>query len=196
MKILIIDNYDSFTYNLYQYAGELLEKRGEPFELDVIRNDEMTLDEIRNKNYDKIVISPGPGEPSLKEYFGVCADVITEIGKKTPVLGVCLGMQGIAWLFGGKVQRAILPMHGKTSKISHDEKGVFAGLPQDIEVMRYHSLVVKIENPENLEITSKTEDGEIMGIRHRQLPIEGIQFHPESFGTEGGMEMLANFLFS
>ena len=125
MKILIIDNYDSFTYNLYQYVGELLTIAAKPFTLDVVRNDELSLDEIQKRAYNRIIISPGPGEPSDKAYFGVCADVITELGKTTPVLGVCLGMQGMAHYFGGKVVRAEKPMHGKTSTITHDGKGVF-----------------------------------------------------------------------
>lgn len=199
MKVLIIDNYDSFTYNLYQYAGEILENKKDIFQLDVIRNDELTFDEIFNRKYDRIIISPGPGEPSNKDYFGVCSDVITKIGLTTPILGVCLGMQGIAHLFGGKVVRAKEPMHGKTSQIIHDENGVFKNLPQNIQVMRYHSLITEIpENSNELLITAKVagkNDGEIMGLRHKKYPIEGIQFHPESFATEGGMEMLENFLF-
>lgn len=197
MKTLILDNYDSFTYNLYQYVGELLENSGNPFQLDVFRNDEITLAEIQNKKYERIIISPGPGDPSDSEYFGVCADVLLKTGKTTPVLGVCLGMQGIAHYFGGKVIRANLPMHGKTSKITHDGKGVFKGLPQNIEVMRYHSLIAEIATlPTELEITARTESGsEIMGLRHKSYPIEGIQFHPESFATEGGINMIGNFLF-
>src|SRR5688572_18918991 len=125
MKVLIIDNYDSFTYNLYQYVGEILTAAGKPFTLDVVRNDGITLDEIKTRQYDRIIISPGPGDPADKKYFGVCAEVITEVGKKTPVLGVCLGMQGIAHYFGGKVVRAKEPKHGKTSIVTHDGKGVF-----------------------------------------------------------------------
>ena len=133
-------------------------------------------------------------------YFGVCADVLTKIGKETPVLGVCLGMQGIAYYFGGKVVRAKVPMHGKTSMITHDKKGVFQGLAQDLEVMRYHSLVADSDSlPDVLEKTAvvkgNSEESEIMGLRHKQYPIEGIQFHPESFATEGGKQMLSNFLF-
>jgi anthranilate synthase/aminodeoxychorismate synthase-like glutamine amidotransferase len=196
MRILIIDNYDSFTYNLYQYVGEILTNTGKKFSVDVVRNDEISLAAIQKKKYNRIIISPGPGDPSNKKYFGVCADVITKLGKKTPVLGVCLGMQGIAHYFGGKVVRANLPMHGKTSVIEHDGSGVFAGLPQGIEVMRYHSLVAEKESlPKALSVTATAKDtGEIMGLRHTKYPIEGIQFHPESFATEGGKQIIKNFL--
>lgn len=197
MKILLIDNYDSFTYNLYQYVGEILQGKLESFTIDVIRNDQITLQEIGDRKYDKIIISPGPGDPKDKTYFGVCAKVLTELGQTTPILGVCLGMQGIAHYFGGKVTRAKLPMHGKTSIIKHDGKGVFKSLPQNLEVMRYHSLVADSKSiPACLEISSKSLDSdEIMGLRHKKYPIEGIQFHPESFATEGGKLILENFLF-
>lgn len=206
MKILIIDNYDSFTFNLYQYVGEILQKVTGRFTIDVVRNDAITVAEIKKRKYDRIILSPGPGDPSDKSYFGVCAEVLLDIGKKTPVLGVCLGMQGMAHYFGGKVIRAKLPMHGKTSIIVHDGKGVFAGIPQRIEVMRYHSLVVERESlPDCLEISAEVchsiallqndKTGEIMGLRHKIYPIEGIQFHPESFATEAGKKMLSNFLF-
>jgi len=197
MKVLIIDNYDSFTFNLYQYIGELLSKKEKDFVLDVVRNDEITLAEIKKRRYDKIILSPGPGDPSDKAYFGVCADVITQLGKEIPVLGVCLGMQGIAHYYGGKVIRAKVPMHGKTSVIQHDGRGVFQDLPQNLSVMRYHSLIVEKESlPDVLAITATTKDtGEIMGLRHKTYPIEGIQFHPESFATEGGKKLLENFLF-
>lgn len=196
MKILIIDNYDSFTYNLYQYVGEILTSAQKKFTLDVARNDEISLNEIKKRKYNRIIISPGPGDPSDKKYFGVCADVITKLGKKTPVLGVCLGMQGVAHYFGGRVVRAKLPMHGKTSVIKHDGKGVFAALPQGIEVMRYHSLVAdESALPKTLVVTARAEDtDEIMGLRHTKYPIEGIQFHPESFATEGGKQIIRNFL--
>jgi anthranilate synthase component 2 len=207
MKVLIIDNYDSFTYNLYQYAGEILStpltppltkgrKGGVSFTLDVTRNDELALAQIKKARYDRIIISPGPGSPNDPAYFGVCADVILQLGATTPLLGVCLGMQGIAHYFGGRVIRARVPMHGKTRIITHDGKGVFAGLPQGLEVMRYHSLVVDPARvPDELEITARTkESDEIMGLRHRRYPIEGIQFHPESFATEGGKQMVKNFL--
>lgn len=198
MKVLLIDNYDSFTYNLFQYTGEILSRETSPFVLDVVRNDEKSIDEIRELGYDRIVISPGPGDPMDRNYFGVCSDVILELGRKTPILGVCLGLQGIAYYFGGKIVRAKVPKHGKTDTIEHDEKGVFTGLPQNIEVMRYHSLVVeKSSIPDCLTTTAKVnsdDSAEIMGLRHKEFPIEGIQFHPESFATEGGMKMIENFL--
>ncbi len=198
MKVLIIDNYDSFTYNLYQYVGELLEEQCATYVLDVIRNDEKTLEQIAASKYDKIIISPGPGHPADAAYFGVCADVLLKLGKQTPILGVCLGMQGIAHYFGGKIIRAKVPMHGKTSPIDHDGMGVFRNLPQKIEVMRYHSLIAdEASLPADLVITARASDGvgEVMGLRHKVYPIEGIQFHPESFGTEGGKRILENFLF-
>ncbi len=215
MKTLIIDNYDSFTYNLYQYVGELLSKNGSPVVLHVVRNDEITLEEIYQRGYQRIIISPGPGDPSDPSYFGVCSQVLLQVGKTVPTLGVCLGMQGLGYYFGGQVIRAKLPMHGKTSQIKHNAQGVFANLPQKLEVMRYHSLVVNPQTlPESLEITAVTSNDpslsgldlstliskhldaiEIMGLRHKHYPIEGVQFHPESFATEGGMTMLANFLF-
>jgi anthranilate synthase component 2 len=180
--------------------------------VDVVRNNEITVAEIRKRNYNRIIISPGPGRPEKSAYFGVNGEVLTTLGKEIPILGVCLGMQGIAYYFGGKVVRAKKPMHGKTSIIKHDAKGVFAGLPQGLEVMRYHSLIVEASSlPEVLEVTAVVSEGkeisnfqfpisnlkeiEIMGIRHKKYPIEGIQFHPESFGTEGGKKMIENFLF-
>ena len=195
MKILIIDNYDSFTFNLYQYCGEILEEISENFEVEVIRNDEKTLSEIKKNNYDRIIISPGPGAPDDPKYFGVCGKVINTLGLTIPVLGVCLGMQGIGYFFGGKVIQAKVPTHGKTSTIKHTGSGIFSNLPQDIEIMRYHSLIVEKESiPKILEITAETPEGEIMGLRHKNFPIEGIQFHPESFATEGGKQILKNFL--
>jgi anthranilate synthase/aminodeoxychorismate synthase-like glutamine amidotransferase len=195
MKILILDNYDSFTYNLYQYVGEILTQKSEPFTLEVIRNDGITLAEIKKRGYDRIVISPGPGDPSDAAYFGVCADVLKNI-TTTPILGVCLGMQGIAHYFGGNVIRAEKPMHGKTSNVSHDGESVFAGLPQGIKVMRYHSLVADPASlPKDLVVSATSQDSkEIMGLRHAKYPIEGIQFHPESFATEGGKKILENFI--
>lgn len=215
MNVLIIDNYDSFTFNLYQYVGEILHTEPGQEHADskvtVKRNNQITLDEIKQQNYDRIIISPGPGSPDDPAYFGVCAEVIKELGPSVPVLGVCLGMQGIAYVFGGDVVRAGVPMHGKTSPIRHDGRGVYKGLPQDIEIMRYHSLMVKAETlPECLEITSVVSNEqlhndsliecvnkgeEIMGVRHKHYPIQGVQFHPESFATEGAKRLLANFLF-
>lgn len=218
MKVYIIDNYDSFTYNLYQFIGEVLEteqSRGaiSDFEVIVKRNDEVSLDDIRQAAPDRVIISPGPGSPEDKAYFGVCADVIREIGKQTPLMGVCLGMQGICHVFGGKVVKAPLPMHGKTSPISHNGEGVFHDIPDQLEVMRYHSLIAEAESfPEELEVTAsvgtlsaedfadiaqihKGGEFEIMGVRHKHYPIQGIQFHPESFATEGGKDLIRNFLF-
>ncbi len=218
MKVYMIDNYDSFTYNLYQFIGEVLEsevQQGnlESFEIIVKRNDEVTLDQVAAEQPDRIIISPGPGSPDDPAYFGVCADVIKELGKTTPLLGVCLGMQGIVHCFGGKVVKAPLPMHGKISPINHNQEGVFANTPNQLEVMRYHSLIAEAETlPECLDVTAavgnltadKFSDRhqlkaggefEIMGVKHRDYPIHGIQFHPESFATEGGKELVKNFLF-
>ena len=196
MKILIIDNFDSFTFNLCQYIGEILTEKVATSEVVVKRNNKITVEEIHQQKFDKIVISPGPGDPSDREYFGVCPEVISEIGKFIPVLGICLGMQGIGHYYGGKVIRAKKPMHGKTSIIFHDGKGVFANLPQNREGMRYHSLVVEKESfPDDLVVTAMSKDTkEIMGLRHKTYPIEGIQFHPESIFTKSGKQMLTNFL--
>ena len=183
--ILLIDNYDSFTYNLAQFLGQLGEK------LEVHRNDQITLDQIAAKKPDRIVISPGPGEP---QNAGICIDVIREFTGKIPILGVCLGHQAIGYAFGGKVVRAPSLMHGKTSRIHHDNKTIFRKLPQDFVATRYHSLIVQKKGlPRELEISAET-DGLIMGLRHRKLPLEGVQFHPESVLTEVGMQMLRNFL--
>lgn len=205
LKLLLIDNYDSFTYNLYQYIGETLLNKGLAFAIDVFRNDAITLTEITKRQYDKIIISPGPGDPRDAAYFGVCSEVITDLGRTTPVLGVCLGMQGIASSWGGIIKNAVKPMHGKSSIIAHDEQGLFQGLPQQLDIMRYHSLVVDRKMlPDCLEITAVVasfrkgagmDEGEIMGLRHKRYPVEGIQFHPESFATEGGKKLLENFLF-
>ena len=212
MNVLIIDNYDSFTFNLYQYVGEILQTLSDDKETSVIvkRNNEITLAEIEEMNLDRIIISPGPGSPDDPAYFGICADVIETLGKTIPLLGVCLGMQGIAHVFGGDVIRASVPMHGKVSSIRHDGKGIYQGLPQALEIMRYHSLVVKADTlPDCLQITSvvtNADNGEldfdksalsgdeIMGLRHKDYPIQGVQFHPESFATEGAKRLLSNFL--
>ena len=190
MKTLIIDNYDSFTYNLYQYVGML---GGNPV---VARNDAITLSDVRAGGYTHIIISPGPGDSTDPRYFGVCKDVILECGKMTPVLGVCLGHQGIITAFGGRVVRAPVVRHGKASLIAHEGKGIFRGVSSPLQGMRYHSLIGERESlPTCLEITATAKDDEqIMGVRHRQFPIEGIQFHPESIGTESGMQLLENFL--
>jgi anthranilate synthase component 2 len=219
MKILIIDNYDSFTFNLYQFIGEVLEteqRHGdlESFDIVVKRNDEITLEQVIQLNPDRVIISPGPGTPEDEAYFGVCAEVIKILGKTTPLLGVCLGMQGIVHCFGGNIIKAPLPMHGKISPVNHDNTGVFKDLPDQLEVMRYHSLIANNEtlptclrvNSTVGELTQKDFDNreklttmgdfEIMGVEHKDYPIYGIQFHPESFATEGGKDLIRNFLFA
>ena len=184
--ILVIDNYDSFTYNLVQYLGEL------GAELDVRRNDEVTIEEIESRLPDKILISPGPGTPTEA---GVSLQVIERFGGRIPILGVCLGHQAIGQVFGGRVVRAPAPVHGKSSKISHDGKTIFQNLSSRFEVGRYHSLIVERESlPACLEVSASTDDGLIMGLRHREMSIEGVQFHPESILTMEGKKMLANFL--
>jgi anthranilate synthase/aminodeoxychorismate synthase-like glutamine amidotransferase len=185
--ILVIDNYDSFTYNLVQYLGELGTK---PL---VRRNNEVTLDEIAAMAPSQIVISPGPGRP---EQAGVTLDVIKRFGPSIPLLGVCLGHQAIGMAFGGSVVRAVAPMHGKTSSIRHDGRGVFAGIASPFTVARYHSLVVQREGmPAELEISAQTEDdGTVMALRHKSYPIHGVQFHPESIMTREGSHLLRNFL--
>jgi anthranilate synthase/aminodeoxychorismate synthase-like glutamine amidotransferase len=183
--ILLIDNYDSFTWNLAQYFGEL----GHPPV--VRRNDEITIDEIEGMRPSHIVISPGPGRP---EDAGVSVDVIRRFGPTTPLLGVCLGHQGIGCAFGGEVVRAPELMHGKVSAVEHDGRGVFRGIPQPFVAGRYHSLVVADPLPADLEVAARTADGTIMGMRHRRFPIHGVQFHPESVLTNDGKQMLRNFL--
>lgn len=197
MKCLIIDNYDSFTYNLYQQVATIFSyTANSDHHVEVIRNDERSCAEIKKASYDRIIISPGPGNPKDAAYFGVCSDVIKTLGANTPILGICLGMQGIASCFGGEVVPAQTPIHGRTSIITHDNYGVFTELPQLIEVMRYHSLIVdQATLPAELTVTATAQDtGEIMGIRHRVHPIEGVQFHPESFASEGGNKLLMNFI--
>lgn len=184
--ILIIDNYDSFTYNLYQYFEEM----GEHCE--VIRNDQITLEEIEKLNPKAIVISPGPGNPDSS---GISLKVVEYFFDKKPILGICLGHQIIGQVFGGKVIRAKKPIHGKLSKIFHTQKGVYQNMITPINVVRYHSLIVEKNTlPECLEITSETADGVIMGVKHKKYPVEGIQFHPESVMTEYGKQMLKNFV--
>ena len=183
--ILLIDNYDSFTYNLAQFLGQLGEK------LEVRRNDQITIEEIADRKPQRIVISPGPGEP---QNAGICIDIIRQFTGKIPILGVCLGHQAIGYAFGGNVVRAPTLMHGKTSRIHHDSKTIFRELPQDFVATRYHSLIVEKKGlPSELEISAET-DGLIMGLRHRKLQLEGVQFHPESVLTEVGMQLLRNFL--
>jgi len=190
LKFLIIDNYDSFVYNIAQYLGEL------GVDCVVIRNDKITINEIKQKNYDGIVISPGPGTPDDRKYFGVCSDVIKDLGSSTPILGVCLGHQGIISSFGGKVTNAGRVRHGKTSPVKHNNSELFKGVKNPFRATRYHSLVGdKTIIPEILEVTAVAEDdGEVMAIRHREYLIEGVQFHPESIMTEDGKKILANFI--
>ena len=189
MKLLMIDNYDSFTYNIVQYLGEL------GADVEVARNDEITLDEVAQRIKDgvqRLVISPGPCSPAEA---GISVAAIQHFAGKLPILGVCLGHQSIGAAFGGKIIRAQQLMHGKTSVITTTQTGVFAGLPKQFTVNRYHSLSIERAScPEVLEVTAWTDDGEIMGIRHRELAIEGVQFHPESILTEHGHAMLRNFL--
>lgn len=203
MHILIIDNYDSFTYNLYQFIGEILiraqkQNRIDRFLLTVKRNNEITLEQIQQLNPDRIIISPGPGHCDDDGYFGICMQVIQQLGKKIPILGVCLGMQGIVSAFGGKVVKAANPVHGKTDNITHTEKGLFIGLPQPLSVMRYHSLIAdKASLPDCLAVTAElVKEGieYIMAVQHREYPIYGIQFHPESYATEAGKEIITHFL--
>ena len=184
--LLVIDNYDSFTYNLVQYFGEL------GAEMEVHRNDQITLDEIREKAPSRICVSPGPCTPTEA---GLSCDVIREFGKDIPLFGVCLGHQSIGQVFGGDVVRAGKLMHGKTSLIHHEGKSVFAGIESPFEATRYHSLIVKRDTlPDSLEVTAKTEDGTIMGLQHKEFPIHGVQFHPESILTASGKKILKNFL--
>lgn len=187
MRLLIIDNYDSFTYNLVQYLGEL------GAEVDVVRNDEVDVETLMGRAGDGLVISPGPGTPDDAGISMAAIERFAAAG--VPVLGVCLGHQSIGQVYGGRIIRARSIMHGKISTVAHDGKGVFEGLPQDFEATRYHSLVIEESSmPEVLEITARTRDGEIMGVRHRTLPIEGVQFHPESIMTGEGKRLLGNFL--
>jgi anthranilate synthase/aminodeoxychorismate synthase-like glutamine amidotransferase len=183
--ILLIDNYDSFTFNLAQYLGELGEAPA------VRRNDEITLGEVEAMRPSRIVISPGPGRP---EDAGISVEVIRKLGSRVPLLGVCLGHQAIGYAFGGDVVRAPVLMHGKTSSVQHDGRGVFCGVSQPFVAGRYHSLVVADPAPGPLEISARTEDGVVMGLRHREWPLHGVQFHPESVLTGEGRKILRNFL--
>ena len=184
--ILMIDNYDSFTYNLVQYLGELKQ------EIVVHRNDKIAIDKIKKLNPDHIIISPGPGTP---QKAGICVDLILEFCKITPILGVCLGHQCIAYAFGAKIVRAQKLMHGKTSLIYHDRQAIYKGIKNPFEAIRYHSLIVSPSSvPPCLKTTAKTKEGEIMGIRHTEYATEGVQFHPESILTENGKQLLINFL--
>jgi anthranilate synthase/aminodeoxychorismate synthase-like glutamine amidotransferase len=187
LRIFLLDNYDSFTYNLYQYLSEL------GAEVEVVRNDEISIDEIETRAPDGIVVSPGPSRP---ENAGISLEVIERFGPTTPILGVCLGHQSIGMVYGGEVI-TVEPVHGKKSAVDHRGDGVFAGLPTPIDAGRYHSLAVARETlPAVLEITATSPDGLVMGLRHREYPVEGIQFHPESILTEDGMTMLGTWLAS
>ncbi len=190
MKVLVIDNYDSFVYNLVQYIGEL---GGEPI---VYRNDQINLKQAMRIDPQRIVISPGPGTPEDPHYFGVCSEILQKMSCKIPTLGVCLGSQGIVSVFGGKVVRAGRLMHGKTSVIRHDGKGVFEGVKNPFTGTRYHSLVgEKRSIPSCIEISAESaDDGEVMGVRHKTYPITGLQFHPESILCEDGKKIIKNFL--
>jgi len=190
LKVLILDNYDSFVYNLAQYAGEIAD------EVVVKRNDEVNIPTVRRFSPDKIIISPGPGTPADPRYFGICTEVLRKVSIETPTLGVCLGHQGIVHSFGGKIVRAKRLRHGKTSSIRHDGKGIFRGLENPFEATRYHSLVADPRTlPDSLEVSARSEDDqEVMAVRHREFPIEGVQFHPESILTVHGHRMIANFL--
>jgi len=184
--ILVIDNYDSFTYNLVQYLGEL------GADLHVVRNDALTVDQIRALRPERIIISPGPCTPNEA---GVSLEVIRQLGQSTPILGVCLGHQSIGQAYGGTVVRAPYLMHGKVSLIEHDGTGLFEGIPSPMTATRYHSLIVRREDlPQSLEVTAQTDDGLIMALRHKEHPVIGVQFHPESILTQGGKRLLANFL--
>jgi anthranilate synthase/aminodeoxychorismate synthase-like glutamine amidotransferase len=186
VKVLVIDNYDSFTYNLVQYFGEL------GADVTVKRNDESTIEEIRAMRPKRICISPGPGRP---ENAGMSEEIVREFGTETPILGVCLGHQCIGRVFGGRIVRAERLMHGKTSLIQHTGKDIFLGAPQPLEATRYHSLIVERSSlPDCLTITAETAEGEIMGLQHREYPIHGVQFHPESILTSEGKKLLGNFL--
>ena len=191
--LLVIDNYDSFTFNLVQYFGELAAQHPLAAELRVERNDALTVAEIRDLKPDAILLSPGPGDP---DQAGICLQVLKELSPEIPTLGVCLGHQALAQAYGGRVVRAAELMHGKTSPVMHRGEGVFAGLPQPLTATRYHSLIAERETlPECLEVTAWLEDNTVMGLRHRLYPhLQGVQFHPESVLTEAGHKLLANFL--
>ena len=191
-RVVILDNYDSFTYNLYQRIGEI---SGTPAK--VFRNDRVTVEQVFALEPTHLIVSPGPGNPEDPSYFGVCRQVLLSVGSRAAVLGVCLGLQGIGAAFGGRIMRAPEPMHGKARLVTHDGEGIFRDIPNPMLAMRYHSLVVDPAHvPSCLRITARTEDGLIMGLVHRELPIQGVQFHPESIGTPHGVELLRNFILA
>ena len=186
MKVLVLDNYDSFTYNLVQYLGEL---GAEPV---AVRNDAATVDDLLGQGFDRVVVSPGPRTPNEA---GICVPLIQRFAGRISILGVCLGHQAIGQAFGGRIGRAQRVMHGKVSPVSHDGRGVFSGLPTPLTVTRYHSLAIeKATMPASLEVTATSDDGEVMGVRHREFDVEGVQFHPEAILTEHGHALLKNFL--
>lgn len=193
--ILVIDNYDSFTYNLVQYLGQLASLYPTAKDVRVFRNDQISVSEIITLNPSAIVISPGPSNP---DSAGICLELVTTLGDKCPILGVCLGHQTIGQAYGGKIVSAPVLMHGKTSAIRHHQQGVFQGLPNPLTATRYHSLIIEKETiPETLEVTAWTEEGIIMGVRHKQFNhVQGVQFHPESILTDSGLQLLGNFLKS
>jgi anthranilate synthase component 2 len=190
VRVLIIDNYDSFVYNIAQAVGSL---GGEPI---VRRNDELSLKQAKSLHAERIIISPGPGRPDEIKYFGVCRDILLKLSPSVPTLGICLGNQGIGQVFGGRISRASTIMHGKTSRIVHDGRGVLQDVKNPLTATRYHSLVIEKKSlPDSLKVTALSlEDAEIMGVRHRDYPIEGVQFHPESIMTPEGPKILRNFL--
>ena len=184
--VILIDNYDSFTYNLYQYLGEIYTR------IEVVRNDEVTVDEVINSGAKRIVLSPGPGRP---EDAGICVELIRRLNGQTPLLGICLGHQAIGYAYGAKVVRADRILHGKTSMVIHNGKGILCGVKNPIRATRYHSLALDEKSlPPELEVTARTPDGTIMAVSHRSLPVYGIQFHPESILTEKGKQILKNFM--
>lgn len=186
MRVLVIDNYDSFTYNLVHCIGGL------GAEIEVVRNDKITLDEIAQKAPDALILSPGPCTPNEA---GICLSLIKRFAGEIPLFGVCLGMQSMGQAFGGEVVRAPVQMHGKVSTVSHDGSGVFRGINSTFSATRYHSLVVREDTlPQELAVTARSEDGQIMGLQHRELPVHGVQFHPESIASENGQAILQNFL--
>jgi anthranilate synthase component II len=187
MNIFLVDNYDSFTYNLYDLIF-----RSSGIRAQVIKNDELTFDELAAHSVDCVILSPGPGHPRWRKDFGISSDIIAELNK--PTLGICLGHQGIARVFGGRVQRALLPVHGLTERINHDGSGIFAGIPQRVQMVRYHSLIVSNDLPDTLRKTAWTDSGLVMGIQHVSRKIFGVQFHPESICSEFGELLMSNFL--
>jgi len=190
IQLVLIDNYDSFTYNLYQLLGSLPE-----VDIQVFRNDEIEINQLLELTPDAIILSPGPGSPTNHRDFGICRDIIIELQDALPILGVCLGHQGLGYLLGAKIINASKILHGKTSTIQHDGSGLFADIPNKINVARYHSLIINPEDlPESLQVTAVTSEGEIMAITHREYPLYGVQFHPESFMTEYSVKMMQNFI--